>query len=61
MELGLFTGHFSLGKAFGAMTVFSDPFLLVMWFCSTHRSFVWVVPWLAESIFEQMLLSKWRS
>lgn len=40
MELGLFTGHFPLGKGFRAMTVISDPFFLVMWFCSTHSSFV---------------------
>lgn len=58
MELGLFTGHFPLGKGFGTMTVTSDPFFLVMWFCSTHSSFVWVVHWLAEYIFEQMLFPK---
>lgn len=59
MELGIFTGHFpSEGKGFGVMNVISDPFFLIMWFCSTRSSFVWVALWLAEYIFEQMLFPK---
>lgn len=60
MELGFFTGHFPLGEGFGAVTVISEPFFLVM--LNTELIFFfWVVHWLAEYILEQMLFPKWRS
>lgn len=58
-ELGVFTGNFPIRGGFGAVTVISEPFLLVM--LNTELIFCGVVPWLAEYILEQMPFPKWRS
>lgn len=59
MGLGFLTGHFPLGEGFGAVTVISEPFFLVM--LDIELIFWGVVHWLAEYILEQMLFPKRRS